>query len=466
MKYYCFHPHSSPLPSRERKHFVLFTKLSKFITLILLLVPLPVTLPAFAQDEYFFDLLEIEKKPYTIGGYLEFMPKIFRLDHDAAFYKLNFYNRPEKDYLDEYNFKLSMNGGYKKGISEVYIRSNINTTESDIESGTDVTIDEGYLSVKPSSIFNISIGKKALKWGKGYAWNPVAFIGRSKNPDDPDLALEGYIMASADYIKSFSGPLQTISVTPVVIPVYEHVNSEFGEQNNTNYACKLYLLLYDTDVDFMFLKGNSNPDRFGADFSGNITPNFEIHGEFAYIDDITKMTVDSAGNKTETTYDAKSYLLGIRYLTESNTTFICEYYRNGTGFTGEEMEDFFGLVDNGYNSYVTSNDETLLKKANTITEGNYGRPNPMRDYMYLRITQKEPFDILYLTPSITCIYNFNDESFSLSPEILYTGITNLELRLKAGFLAGSDNSEFGEKQNDYRIELRARYYFDAANLFD
>jgi len=444
----------------------IFYKVVKFVTLILFLAPLL----AFAQDDYSFDLSEIEKeiekKPYTLGGYLEFMPKIFRLDHDAAFYKLNFYNRPEKDYLDEYNFKLSMNGAYKKGISEVYIRANINKTESDIKPGTDVAIDEGYLSVKPSSGFNISIGKKALKWGKGYAWNPVAFVGRPKNPDDPDLSLEGYIMASADYIKTFSGPLQAISVTPVVIPVYEHVNSEFGVRNNTNYACKLYLLLYDTDIDFMFLKGNSRPDRFGADFSRNITPNFEIHGEFAYIDDITKKTVDSAGKTTQTVYDAESYLLGIRYLTESDTTFICEYYRNAAGFTGEEMEGFFGLVDNGYNAYVTSGNETLLKKATTTTEGGYGRPNPMRDYTYLRVSQKEPLDILYFTPSITCIYNINDKSYSLSPEILYTGITNLELRLKAGFLTGHDNSEFGEKQTDYRIEFRARYYFDAANLFD
>jgi len=438
----------------------------KFLMLILLLSPLP----AFAQDDYSFDLSEIEKeiekKPYTIGGYLEFMPKVFLLDHDAAFYKLNFYNRPEKNYLDEYNFKLSMNGAYKKGFSEVYIRSNLNTTESDIKSETDVIIEEGYLSVKPSSSFNISIGKKALKWGKGYAWNPVAFVGRPKNPDDPDLSLEGYIMASADYIKSFSGPLQAISITPVVIPVYEHVNTEFGVQNNTNYACKLYLLLYDTDIDFMFLKGSSRPDRFGADFSRNITPNFEIHGEFAYIDDITKKTVDTAGKITPTVYDAKSYLLGIRYLTESDTTFIGEYYRNGTGFTREEMEGFFGLVDNGYNAYISSGNEALLNKAKTMTEGIYGRPNPMRDYLYLRISQKEPFDILYLTPSVTCIYNINDRSYSLSPEILYTGITNLELRLKAAFLAKPDNSEFGEKQNDYRIEFRARYYFDATRFFN
>ncbi|MEA1995254.1 MAG: hypothetical protein U9N18_03765 [Campylobacterota bacterium] len=438
----------------------------KFTILILLLVPLF----AFAQNDYFFDISkiekEIEKKPYTIGGYLEFTPKFFWLDRDAAFYKLNFYNRPEKDYLDEYTFKLSVNGEYKKGISEVYIRANINKTESDIKSRTDITIDEGYLSVKPSSNFNINIGKKALKWGKGYAWNPVAFVGRPKNPDDPDLALEGYIMVSADYIKSFSGPLQTISVTPAVIPVYEHINSQFGVRNNTNYACKVYFLLYDTDIDFMFLKGNSKPSRFGADFSRNITSNFEIHGEFAYIDDITKVTVDSAGNKKQSSYNAKSYLLGIRYLTKSDTTFICEYYRNGTGLTGEDMEGFFSFVNNGYNAYILSNNETLLKKANTMTKGNYGRPNPMRDYMYLRISQKEPFDILYFTPSITCIYNINDKSYSLSPEILYTGITNLDLRLKAAFLAGSNNSEFGEKQNDCRIEFRARYYFDAASLFN
>lgn len=74
-------------------------------------------------------------------------------------------------------------------------------------------------------------------------------------------------------------------------------------------------------------------------------------------------------------------------------------------------------------------------------------------------SQKEPFDILYFTPPITGIYNINDKSFSLSPELLYTGITNLELRLKAAFITGERLSEYGEKQNDYRVELRARYYF-------
>lgn len=429
---------------------------------ILLLVLLLVPLPALAQDDYSFDLSEIEKKPYSVAGYLELTPKVFRLDHDAAFYKLNFYDKQDQDYLDEYLFKLSMNGGYTKGISEAYIRANISRTESDSNPGTDIVIDEGFVSFKPSSTFNISIGKKVLKWGKGYAWNPVGFPGRPKDPDDPDRALEGYILATADYIKTFSGPVKVMAIKPVIIPVYDHINTDFGIRDNINYAGKLYLLLYETDIDFMFLQGNSKPSRLGMDFSSNITSNFEIHGELAHIDNITKRSVDSSGTVTQSTGDAESFLVGMRYLTELDTTYVFEYYRNGAGYTGEEMEGFFSLVGNGVNAYLSSGDATLLKKARTLTEGNYGRKNPMRDYLYLRVSQKEPFDILYFTPSVTCMYNMRDKSFSLSPELLYTGITNLELRLKAGFIVGSENSEFGEKQNDYRAELTIRYYFDVA----
>jgi hypothetical protein len=85
--------------------------------------------------------------------------------------------------------------------------------------------------------------------------------------------------------------------------------------------------------------------------------------------------------------------------------------------------------------------------------------NPMRHYLYLRASQKEPFDILYFTPAVTAIVNLDDGSFSLSPEVLYTAVTNLELRLKTTFLAGDRLSEFGEKQNDWRLELRMRYHF-------
>ncbi len=414
--------------------------------------------PAF-PEEYTFDLSEIEKKPYHIGGYAEFRPVFFGLDKDASFYKLTFYNRDEGATLEEYNATLQLEGSLEKGIARFLIRTNTDYNKSYLGEDQETNLYEGFLSLKPSSSLTIDMGKKTLKWGKGYAWNPVAFVDRPKNPDDPELSLEGYIVAAADYIKSLEGPLKTISITPVIIPVYEAINDTFGVVDKVNLAGKLYLLFYNTDIDVMFLSGGSKTARYGVDFSRNITTNFEIHGEFAVIEDYRKRFTDSAGNLFEKEFDAESWLAGIRYLTERETTYILEYYRNGTGFTTDEMRDNFSFINTAYDSYLSSGSDMLLTKGLNITEGNYVRMNPAREYVYLRISQKEPFDILYFTPSITGISNIADRSFSISPELLYTGITNLELRLKAGFIAGDRLSEYGEKQNDYRMELRARYYF-------
>jgi hypothetical protein len=209
----------------------------------------------------------------------------------------------------------------------------------------------------------------------------------------------------------------------------------------------------------MLLVGGSKPARYGVDFSRNITTNFEIHGEFAFIKNYEKKIMGGGGDLVEKEYDAASYLAGIRYLTEKDTTYILEYYGNGTGFTSSEMRDYFAFINEGYDLYVSSGNDASLKKAAKSTAGNYGRPNAMREYFYFRASQKEPFDILYFTPSITGILNINDKSFSLSPEFLYSGMTNVEFRLKASFISGERFSDYGEKQNDYRVEFRARYYF-------
>lgn len=96
--------------------------------------------------------------------------------------------------------------------------------------------------------------------------------------------------------------------------------------------------------------------------------------------------------------------------------------------------------------------------AANLTQGAYGRPNPMRGYLYFRVSQKEPFDLLYFTPAVTTILNLDDRSFLISPDLLYA-ITNLELRFKGTVLVGDSFSEYGEKPNDARLELRVRYFF-------
>jgi hypothetical protein len=43
--------------------------------------------------------------------------------------------------------------------------------------------------------------------------------------------------------------------------------------------------------------------------------------------------------------------------------------------------------------------------------------------------------------------------------MVYSGVSNLELRLKGTVLTGGHYTESGEKPNDLRLELRARYFF-------
>ena len=77
----------------------------------------------------------------------------------------------------------------------------------------------------------------------------------------------------------------------------------------------------------------------------------------------------------------------------------------------------------------------------------------------MRASQKEPFDILYFTPAFTSIVNVTDGSFNVIPELVYSPKTNLELRFRAVGLFGAQGTEYGEKQNDYRLELRVRYFW-------
>ena len=218
------------------------------------------------------------------------------------------------------------------------------------------------------------------------------------------------------------------------------------------------MLYHDTDIDLAFLSNGSRSRRYGFDFSRNLATNLEIHGEWAHYDGTQQSVATAAGSTTVERGDAESYLLGLRYLSAQDTTYILEYYRNGLGLTETEMQNFVQSVDNAYAQYLATGNDALLSRAASVAQGGYGRPNPGRHYLYLRVTQKEPFDILYFTPALTVIANTDDGSATVTPELLYSGFKNTELRLRAVFLYGGAGTEFGERQISSRIEFRARLY--------
>ena len=155
--------------------------------------------------------------------------------------------------------------------------------------------------------------------------------------------------------------------------------------------------------------------------------------------------------------DITSALVGIRYLSSAELTSIIEYYHNGGGYSANETALFHDLVDNAAAESLNSGENDL--QGGITGSSGYIRPYAGRSYLYARFSRKDPFDILYFTPAVTTIVNLDDDSFTLTPEFIYTGYTNWKIRLRCAVLEGDSGSDFGEKQNSSRIELRLRYFF-------
>jgi hypothetical protein len=414
-----------------------------------------------AQDGLEFDTTEFEKRAFDYRGYLELLPEYARTNQDGALYQLTFFGEDEQSSIERLTGVLELEGRYNRGIATLAFRTHSEGVWDYLGEEQDHSLYEGLLTLQPTPGIAGDLGKKAYRWGKGVAWNPVAFVERAKDAGNPDLAREGYWTAGLDWIKSFDGPLQTIAITPLVVPTKDGWNEDFGQAGHLNFAGKVYLLYKDTDFDFMFLTEGSQSARYGFDFARNVSPNFEIHGELAYITDFRRLEVEpspSCRGKRQDPEDVVSYLAGLRYRTEQDITYTLEYYYNGAGNSPAQQKRYYECVHTAWETQ----DAALFNRlpiGKDIDRGPFSKPNPMRRYMHFRAFWEEPFNILYFTPGLQAFYNLDDGSFSISPEFTYGGIDNLELRLRATLPVGDELTEWGEKPNEYKAELRIRYYF-------
>lgn len=400
--------------------------------------------------DYDFDIGAYDKSPWELFGYLSYSGEQQTLNTDGALYRLNFNNSGLETNTREL-LEGELRGHYKWTNSSVYLTAHTISQADSRKSSSELNILEGYYAYQANSRMRYELGKRTLKWGKGYAWNPVGFIERAKDPLDPELSREGYIMANTDYVKSSSGDLRTWGFNVVLLPVDSEINPDFGTED-TWLASKLYLLYLDNNIDLVFMTGAQHQSRFGMDFSRNLSSNFEVHAEWSRTLGDTRPVLQDDLSLLEESLDTEAWLLGLRYLTETNLTAIFELYHNSGGYSVDEMQGFYNEVD-------AASLPSELDSLRVASLAGYGSAFAMQNYLYLRLIQKEPFDLIHWTPALAYIQNLDDGSGNLGMELLYTGIDDLELRMRLNLPGGASLSEFGEKPSDQRLELRLRYFF-------
>jgi hypothetical protein len=409
---------------------------------------------ARAASDTAFDVSSYEKKPFELWGYAEIRPERQWLRTDSIGYGLQFPGETRST-LNRVTGVLEVSGVARKDTLRFNFTAHGDYVDDPRISEGKARWFEAYGAWQPSANVSLELGKRALRWGTAYAWSPVAFFERPKDPLDPELSRQGFVMATGSLVRSFGGALKTVALVPVVLPVSESMNSDYGPTGHTNLGGKLYFLWHDTDIDLVYGSQGSRGARWGADFSRNLGTSVEIHGEWARFTDVPRAALTPAGTLTSETRSYTSYVIGGRFLTERETTFILEYYRNGAGYSEGDQEQFFSFAQGALESLAPAARSIAAQAA---SQG-YTRPNSGQHYAYLRVSQKEPFDLLYFTPAVTAIVNVKDGSFSLVPELLYTGITNLELRLRVAMSQGDAFTEYGEKAVSTRVELRVRLFF-------
>ncbi len=433
----------------------------RVLILSLVLAILAGTAQAGDAGTYGFNPAAYKKKAFEVSGYVEGKGEWFDYDRRSVFYRLDQAgsDQPSQDErgtaTGEITAKYTRDIATLTGTFHTFGRRDVTTGDQQ-----QAKLYTGTLTLQPNPGLSFDIGKKTLQWGKGLAWNPVGFVQRAKDPLDPDLSREGYWMVTGTYTKSFPGWLQTVGFTPVFIPTSTALNPDFGTSpHHQDVAGKISVLAADTDIDVMALSGGAKSFRYGADFSRNFGPRLEVHGEYAEITKARRVLI-GAGNRPYTvTGAAPAWLLGLQYLSADGlTTTVAEFYHNGAGYRPGEQEAFFTLADRAVQSFDTTGSGALLDTARTVSPS-YATQNPGRDYLNVKITRSQPFGMVYLTPSVTVMADVADKSALILPELLYTGFTNWEIRLRLQANVGARYTEYGEKAAAMRGELRVRYYF-------
>jgi len=420
----------------------------KFLIIILLFLNL------LSAQEYSFDLEDFEKKPYEFIGNVKLQYDITKLDKSSLLYSLNFLNKEKVDYWDSYYASLELIGGYElsKFKFSLNIKDQLTFTIND-KFENNFSIFESFLNADVSKNIDLQIGKKSVKWGKGYIWNPVSFVGRQKDINNVDAGLEGFWLIKLDYVKSLSGIFQNLSITPVILPVIENINEDFQE-DSYNFILNSYFLIKDTDLDFYLFMKDNQFQKFGFDFSRNIIPSWEIHAEYVFKKDVTSSWWNSGIAVESVVDDFHDYLFGTRILFETNTTVIIEYLHNDAGLDEKQMKDFFDAVE-----FAVMENQDLIPVIKQYQNESFSSQFLMKDYLYAKVSQPEPFDILYFTPSVFVLYNLNDKSEMIGGEFNYSRFENLNLKLKYNLMFGEENSEFGEKISSNQISFLIEYVF-------
>ncbi|HNK44903.1 MAG TPA: hypothetical protein PKL17_08985 [Pseudomonadota bacterium] len=359
---------------------------------------------------------------------------------------------------------------------------------------------ELYVSVAPKNWLNLLVGKKRIIWGSGFAFNPTDLINPPKDPTDPNFQRAGQWVARIEL------PFEKFTISTLFAPqvLYQQNGLPFAMMKYPDYqlsdgtkpaddayhylfAARLYLLLFNTDINLFYFFSNKyndsfeNTSRFGGSFSRYFFTDYELHFEALFQFGSGKLFANhacanggicnpSTALSASKLTDGNLYprlLVGGRTQFRDESTLSLEYYYQGDGYSALEFEDYLRLLARAQAAGITTISQPTGGTTGAVPQRFTFDPL-RRHYLFLSYNKPKIRDDFSI--GATLIAGLSDLSGTISPTVSWNAQEWLTLSLFGfipirGIPVGTVNindvsySEYSLLPMDFRFLFEARAFY-------
>jgi hypothetical protein len=311
------------------------------------------------------------------------------------------------------------------------------------------------LDVSLGEALDLVVGKKILKWGTGYAFNPTGVVEPQRSPSDPSDRLNQNDGRNLVSLTAFFGKT---SITAVYLNDARYANSSL-EWGKNELAVRAYSFLGGLDMSLVGHYREGDRFELGANSSYVIGDGLELHAEI-----LGKRGSSALFHPVITSDDPAqifgSYpyvplyadsrriflktLVGGQYTLDNGVNIALEYYHNAEGLSVQEWKRWMNFVkfqDAVQGGTVTAAPDLVVPSRMNLLWSllTLSTRGTMRDYLFARGAYADDT----WGCEVIVFMNANDQSIVAVPTLTWKASAFLSLYLRYTAYAGREGSEFG-----------------------
>jgi len=303
--------------------------------------------------------------------------------------------------------------------------------------------------------WDLLAGRKILKWGTGYAFNPTGVVEPQRSPSDPTDRLN---QNDGRNLVSLTGFVGKSSFTAVYLNDAEYAHSRLTWGKN-EIALRLYTFIAGLDLSLVGHYREGDRLELGANTSYVIGDNLELHGEVLGKKGTSMLyhailgSEEPAQEFTSFPYSATAdgsreifckLLAGGQFTFNGGLNVALEYYHNQEGLSAGEWKRWMNFVkfQDAVQRGAVAVDPALVTPSRLNLLWSLLTLSPrgtMRDYLFLRGAYAEDA----WSCEAICFMNVADGSIALIPTLTWKASQSLSLYARYTGYIGSNGSEFG-----------------------